>query len=60
MEDYFGHPQGVQATVLSLLGRTYGMILDFSFGGRLEHGHEIGFELVSGVDFRCVPHPLRA
>ena len=33
---------------------TYGRILDFSFGGRTEDGHEMVLELVSGADFRCV------
>ena len=35
-----------------LLGRTYGGILDFSFGGRTENGHDMALELVSGADFR--------
>ncbi len=41
-----------------LLGRTYGRILDFSFGGRTENGHGMVLELVSGSDFRCVLHHL--
>ncbi len=40
------------------LGRTYERILDFSFRGRRDHGHEVAFELVSGADFRCVLHHL--
>ncbi len=40
----------------AMLGRTYGRILDFSFGGRTENGHETVLELVSGADFRCVLH----
>ncbi len=39
-----------------ILGRTYWRILDFSFGGRTENGHEMALELVSGVDFRCIVH----
>ncbi len=41
---------------LNKLGRTYGMISDFSFGGRTENGHEMVFELVFGVDVRCLLH----
>ncbi len=36
------------------VGRTYGRILDFSFGNQTENGYEMAFELVSGADFRCV------
>ncbi len=32
------------------------MILDFSFGGRTSHGHEIVLELVPGADFRHILH----
>jgi hypothetical protein len=39
------------------LGRTYGRILDFSFGSRTGNGHERAFELVSGVDLRCPSTP---
>ncbi len=38
------------------LGRTYGMIFVFSFGGRTENGHKIVFDLVSGADFASVLH----
>ncbi len=38
------------------LGRTYGRISDFSFGGRTDNGHEMVSALVSGADFRCVLH----
>ncbi len=41
---------------LGILGRIYGRSLDFSFGGRTENGHEVVFELVSGVDLMYVPH----
>ena len=43
---------------LNKLGRTYGRILDFSFGGRTENDHEMVLELVSGADFRFVLHHL--
>ncbi len=42
----------------SVLGRTYGGILDFSFGGRTENRYEMTLELVSGADFTCVLHHL--
>ncbi len=41
-----------------LLGRTYGRILDFCFGGRIENGHEMVLESVSEADFMCVLHHL--
>ncbi len=31
-------------------------MLDWSFGGRTEQGHEMAAELVSRADFRCVLH----
>ncbi len=31
-------------------------ILDFSFGGRTENGHEMALELLSGADFSCILH----
>ncbi len=40
------------------LCRTYGRILDFSFGGRTENRYEMAFELVSGAGFRGVLHHL--
>jgi hypothetical protein len=39
-----------------MLGRTYGRILDLSFGGRTENGPEIIFECVSGADVGFVLH----
>ncbi len=39
-----------------VLGRTYGRILDLSFGGRTENGHKVVFEFVSGADFTCLLH----
>ncbi len=41
-----------------LLGRTYGRILDLSFGCRTENRYEMAFKLVSGADFRCILHPF--
>jgi hypothetical protein len=38
------------------LGRTYGRILDFSFGGRAENRYEMALELVSGADSKCILH----
>ena len=35
------------------LGGTHDRILDFSFWGRTEKGHEMDLELVSGADFRA-------
>ncbi len=37
-----------------ILGRTYGGILDFSFGARTENGHEMVLDLASGADFGYV------
>ncbi len=42
----------------TVLGRTYGKILDLCLGGRTENGHEMVLELVPGADFRCVLHNL--
>ncbi len=42
----------------TILGRKYGRVLDFSFGGRTENGHEMVLEMVSGVDFETVLHHL--
>ncbi len=36
---------------LVCLGRTYGRVLDLSFGGRTENLHEIILESVPGADF---------
>ncbi len=37
-------------------GRTYGRIVDFSFGGRTENGRGTVLYLVSGAESRCTPH----
>ncbi len=37
-------------------GRTYWMILDFSFGGRKQKSHGMVLELVPGADYTCVLH----
>ncbi len=36
------HAKGTSTLTDQLLGRTYGSILYFSFGGGLENGHEVG------------------
>jgi hypothetical protein len=41
-------------TEQGVLGRTYGRILDFSFGDRTENENEMVLKLVSGVEFSCV------
>ena len=47
-------PKWLEPPLLRSLGGTYGRILDFSFGGRTENGHEMVLEWVSGVDFTFV------
>ncbi len=48
---------GCVVSVLKLC-RTYGRILDFSFGGRTENRYEMALEMVSGAAFRGVLHHL--
>ncbi len=51
-----GEEKGGVRSLLRGLGRTYGSIFDFSFGGRSENRYEMAFELVSGADLGCFLH----
>ncbi len=39
-----------------MLGRTYGRIFDFRFGGRAKNRYEMTLEIVSGLDLGYVLH----
>jgi hypothetical protein len=49
-------PEGVLS--VNWVGRTYGSILGFSFGGRTENRFEMALGLVSGADFRHILQPF--